>query len=171
MSLDLTDDWSTLVQVMAWCRQATSHYMSQCRPRSVSPYGVNRPQWVNWSYPIPLGTILMACCYTNSLRLVVAYVSVKWVIIGVSPVWRKPIVSYCQFVYKKQNSMKFWYSNVHARKCILKISSAKQQPFCSIRNVLSYVIFRDAFVIRIIGHRIGSFYFVESNMSWKLLEI
>ena len=26
----LTDDKSTLVQVMAWCRQATSHYMSQC---------------------------------------------------------------------------------------------------------------------------------------------
>ena len=41
-----TDDKSTLVQVMAWCRQATSHYLSQCWPRSVSPYGVTRPQWV-----------------------------------------------------------------------------------------------------------------------------
>ena len=30
MPLDLTDDKSTLVQVMAWCRQATSHYLSQC---------------------------------------------------------------------------------------------------------------------------------------------
>ena len=30
MSLDFTDDQSTLVQVMAWCRQATSHYLSQC---------------------------------------------------------------------------------------------------------------------------------------------
>ena len=47
MSLDLTDDKSTLVQVMAWSRQATSHYLSQCWPRSVSPYGVTRPQWVN----------------------------------------------------------------------------------------------------------------------------
>ena len=46
MPLDLTDDKSTLVQVMAWCRQATSHYLSQCWPRSVSPYGVVRPQWV-----------------------------------------------------------------------------------------------------------------------------
>ena len=26
---------STLVQVMAWCRQATSHYLSQCWPRSM----------------------------------------------------------------------------------------------------------------------------------------
>ena len=32
---------------MAWCRQATSHYLSQCWPRSTSPYGVIRPQWVN----------------------------------------------------------------------------------------------------------------------------
>ena len=32
MSLDFTVDQSTLVQVMAWCRQATSHYPSQCRP-------------------------------------------------------------------------------------------------------------------------------------------
>ena len=45
-SLDLTDDKSTLVQVMAWCHQATSHYLSQCWPRSLSPYGVTRPQWV-----------------------------------------------------------------------------------------------------------------------------
>ena len=47
MSLDLTDDNSTLVQVMAWCRQATSHYLNQCWPRSLSPYGVTRPQKVN----------------------------------------------------------------------------------------------------------------------------
>ena len=43
ISLDFTDNQSTLVQVMAWCRQATSHYLSQCGPRSLSPYGVTRP--------------------------------------------------------------------------------------------------------------------------------
>ena len=48
MPLDLIDDKSTLVQ--AWCRQATSHYLSQCWPRSMLPNGVTRPQWVN-SYP------------------------------------------------------------------------------------------------------------------------
>ena len=47
MPLDLTDDKSTLVQVMAWCRQATCHYLSQCWPRSMSSNGVTRPQWVN----------------------------------------------------------------------------------------------------------------------------
>ena len=43
MPQDLTDEKSTLVQVMAWCRQATSHYLSQCWPRSLSPYGVTTP--------------------------------------------------------------------------------------------------------------------------------
>ena len=47
ISLNLTNDKSTLVQVMAWCHQATSHYLSQCWPRLLSPYGVPRPQWVN----------------------------------------------------------------------------------------------------------------------------
>ena len=46
MSLNLTDDKSTLVLVMAWCHQAISHYLSQYWPRSLSPYGVTRPQWV-----------------------------------------------------------------------------------------------------------------------------
>ena len=31
---------------MTWCRQATSHYLSQCWPRSMSPYGVTR----GWHY-------------------------------------------------------------------------------------------------------------------------
>ena len=47
MTLDLTDDKSTLIQVMDWCHQATSHYLSQCWPRSMSPNGVTKPQWLN----------------------------------------------------------------------------------------------------------------------------
>ena len=46
MLLDFTDDQSTLVQAMAWCRQATSHYLGLCWPKSLSPYGVTRPQRV-----------------------------------------------------------------------------------------------------------------------------
>ena len=34
----LTDDKSILVQVMAWCRQATRHHLSQYWPRSLSKY-------------------------------------------------------------------------------------------------------------------------------------
>ena len=49
MSLNQTDnsDKSTSVQVMAWCCQATNHYLDQCWPRSLLPYWVTRPRWVN----------------------------------------------------------------------------------------------------------------------------
>ena len=43
MPRDLADDKSTLFQVMAWCRQATSHYLSQCWTSSMLPNGVTRP--------------------------------------------------------------------------------------------------------------------------------
>ena len=38
---------STMVQVTAWCRQATSHNLDHCWPRSMSPYDVTRGKWVN----------------------------------------------------------------------------------------------------------------------------
>ena len=47
----LIDDKSTLVQVMVWCHQATSHYLSQCWARTLSPHGVTRPQCVNTLRP------------------------------------------------------------------------------------------------------------------------
>ena len=40
VSLDFTDDQSILVQVMAWCCQATSHCLSQCLPRLLLPLSV-----------------------------------------------------------------------------------------------------------------------------------
>ena len=44
MPLNLTDDKSTLVQVMAWCCQATCHYLSQCWHRSMSIWIYCTPQ-------------------------------------------------------------------------------------------------------------------------------
>ena len=55
MSLDFTADQSTLVQVMAWCRLSTSHYLSQCWPRSLSPYGITRSMcWCHWGPTLSL---------------------------------------------------------------------------------------------------------------------
>ena len=39
MSLGLANEKSAFVQVMAWCRQTTSHYLSQCWPSSMPPNG------------------------------------------------------------------------------------------------------------------------------------
>ena len=35
---------------MTWFHQATGHYMNQCGPRSMSPYGTTKPQWVKLSH-------------------------------------------------------------------------------------------------------------------------
>ena len=67
--LSVTLLYSTLlVQVMAWCCLITSHYLSQCWPRSMSPYGVNKLQWVNtflYFYPRPI----LAFGYCRCLHL------------------------------------------------------------------------------------------------------
>ena len=47
VSQEFIIDYLTSAQVIAWCRQATSHYLSQCWPTSMSPYGVTSPQWVD----------------------------------------------------------------------------------------------------------------------------
>ena len=67
MPLDLTDDKSTLVQVMAWWRQATSHYLSRCWPRSISLNGVTRPQWVNEYISIDNERYVSYLCGCNKL--------------------------------------------------------------------------------------------------------
>ena len=48
MPQNASDDKSILVQVMAWCRKAPNHYLSQCWPRSMSPWGITRPQQVKY---------------------------------------------------------------------------------------------------------------------------
>ena len=44
------NEMSKLVQVMAWCRQATSLYLSQTWPRSMSPYGITRTQRIDITF-------------------------------------------------------------------------------------------------------------------------
>ena len=84
---DLTDDQSTLVQVMAWCRQATSHYLSQFWTSSMLLYGITLGQWVNlgwwsytfygwasWTYGYPEPTHL-GPFYQHGLSLITAWIN------------------------------------------------------------------------------------------------
>ena len=50
MSQNSIDDKSTLIQVMAWCRQAASHYLNQRWPSSLTSYCVTSPHWGNIQY-------------------------------------------------------------------------------------------------------------------------
>ena len=69
MSLDFTDDQSTLVQVMVWSRQAASHYLSQCWPRSLSPHGLTRPQWVKSFAPMRCSCDLELVIFKTHIRI------------------------------------------------------------------------------------------------------
>ena len=77
MPQNLTDEMSTLVQVMAWCCQATSHHLSQCWPRTMAPYRVTRPQRVmsifqsnfNQNYENSISeNVFKICCLQKLLR-------------------------------------------------------------------------------------------------------
>ena len=59
ISLDFTYDSSTLVQV--------SLYLSQCSPRSLSPYGVTMPQWVKAA--ICCGKIVSCSIYMRPAKV------------------------------------------------------------------------------------------------------
>ena len=48
MPRNLTDEKSKLIQVMACCCQAISHYLNQCWTWSLSPYGVNKLRRLRW---------------------------------------------------------------------------------------------------------------------------
>ena len=83
MPQDFVDDKSTLVQVMAWCRQATSHYLSQCWPRSMSPYGILGPNELiilvnDWHiilthWPLAGVAVILKVWFSNSLYRIVAW--------------------------------------------------------------------------------------------------
>ena len=47
---------------MAWCHQATSHYLSQSSPSSMSPYVVTRPQWVKALHNMRLADCFLWLC-------------------------------------------------------------------------------------------------------------
>ena len=112
MPLDLTDDKSTLVQVKAWCSQATSHYLSQCWPRSMLPNGVTRPQWVKSCRPYE--TFLVPWTVQNWFRCWLAacsapshYLNQCWLI---GPRGTKII----EILFKLS------YKILHSRKCFWK---------------------------------------------------
>ena len=81
MSLNLSDDNSTLVEVMAWCCRVANDYLSQYSPISLSPHGVTRSQWVN-GFP----------CHSLCSRCHKAVDSaggcfIQWLVQKIGPLW------------------------------------------------------------------------------------
>ena len=55
------------VQVMTWCRQAPSHYLSQCWSISMLPYGITRPQWVDDVFLLHIDVLMQRRLYFHLL--------------------------------------------------------------------------------------------------------
>ena len=69
MQQNTFDDETTLVQVMDWCCQAPSHYMSQCWHSSMPQCGITRPQWlICYSIPDILVILWGTTAYINLPR-------------------------------------------------------------------------------------------------------
>ena len=84
MSQDLTDDKSTLVKVMAWCHQATSHYQPAITWANVdlTQIYVTRPQWVNTLRPRQNGRRfaddVFKCIFLNENEWISLKISLKF---------------------------------------------------------------------------------------------
>ena len=72
------DDKSTLAQVMDWCGQATSHYLSQCWPRSMWPYGVTRPGRNRRKF----SDDIFKCIFLNKNVLILIKILLKFILYG-----------------------------------------------------------------------------------------
>ena len=96
---------------MAWCHQATSHYLSQCWPRFMTPNGVIRPQWVNW------------------IKADLVYRRIYVALRGTWATWNKPnlpttqcfLMSKSLFYWPSQPWYSMWYINYNSLENIYKI--------------------------------------------------
>ena len=128
MQQSLTDDYSILVQAMAWGCHATSHY--QCWPRSISPYGINdHNELTHWGRV----THICICKLTiidsdNSLspgrRQAVIWTNAGILLIGpLGTNFNEILIGIQTFSFMKMH---------------LKMLSAQWRPFCLGLNVLTY---------------------------------
>ena len=67
---DLTDDNSTLVQVMAWCHQATSHYLNQCWPSSLASLGLNGWQTDMFLHIVSSAMLIWCRCFKSTVTMI-----------------------------------------------------------------------------------------------------
>ena len=84
ISLDLADDKSALVQVMAWCRQATSHYPGQCWPSLCRHMASLGDDVLNSIYAVLLS--IKRCCWEYVIKWKKTFSALLALCAGNSPV-------------------------------------------------------------------------------------
>ena len=127
---------------------ARSHYLSQFWPRSMSPYGITRPQWVNvlnmnGHHTCELFWFLYLTHWGLVTRICVGKLTIIVSDNGLSPEWRQAII----WTNAGILLIGTWGTNfseilieIHPfsfKKMHLKMSSGKWRPFCLGLNVLN----------------------------------
>ena len=155
-------------QTIAWCHQATSHYVSQCWPRSMSQYGISRQQWVKSILVIQgISEILTNIFSFNKMHLRISlqngshFVPVlthwgrvmhicvgKLSIIGSDNgllpgrrqaiIWTNAGILLIEPLGTNFSEILIGIKIFSLKKMRLKMSSAKWRPFCLGLNVLMY---------------------------------
>ena len=130
------DDKSALVQVMAWCCQATSHNLSQCWTISLSPYGVTRPQWVDTDFQSGFSAEFLQhngifFPQAPSMMHMIHHCSAP------SLIWTNAVVLSIGSLRTNFSQIAFEIQTFSFNKMHLKMSSEKCWPFCLGLNVFS----------------------------------
>ena len=130
---------SALVEVMAWCHLATSHYLNQWWPCSIPYYGIIRGLWVNPLRPnnIYINGFVQDCSNSIANAMELMQSCAKPLICfnkhtnavsdnGLSPVWRQAIIwtnaATLSIRPKNHISVTFYlkFESFHSGKCTSK---------------------------------------------------
>ena len=121
---------------MAWCRQATSHYLSQCWPRSLSNMtSLGHNELTHW------GLVMHVYICIMELYHQLGCWSITYSVPNHSPNQSHLVVNWTirdQSEWNMNQNMKFSLKKLHP-----KISSTKCQPLCSglkVRNLPHAII-------------------------------
>ena len=122
MSLNLTDDKSTLTQVMDWCHQATSHYLSQWWPRSLSPFCVTRPQWFKPTCWMDGDQNKMGNILQMTYQIVFCTHTKQWIPDGGKSIFTVVFTNACQICAnlcaQEQLSRRIWHHSAITSFCV-----------------------------------------------------
>ena len=132
MSLNLNVKLSTLVQVMAQWHKATSHYLSQCWPRSMSQHSVTRPQVWGLEKAADISNIFR-CILWNIQTKIIFWFNFLWslflmVQLPISKHW------FWLFVTRVHMNVKSWQSSNDL--ATLNVVAQFQEGSCSYFDIL-----------------------------------
>ena len=139
---------------MAWCCQAASHNHSHCWPRSLSPYGITRPQWVHifCLNQITSKDLFTSCWWMMSylthwgwkMNICISKsTNIGWDN-GFLPrrhpaiIWTNAGIFLIEPLGTKFSEILFEFHTFFLKKMHLKMSSTKWGPFCLGLDVNSY---------------------------------